>query len=249
MKISLFAAAAMSVLSLAATAHAEVVAGYDFTGYTGNESAGTVTTADDNVIVTNATRGSGFNEPGVSDTRDMNSVGVYPTNTNVYYDTVADNTSAGQYLAFTMDPDDGYSLSLTQVVFAGDIQNGQSTGSPVSLGLSYSTDGTDYTTVTGTITGGNGSQGNAMIGTFPLSITDDTSPVYFRLFLLGNGLSDSGTAGNPYEIAGFGQHATSGTTEAYDIEADGTVQSATPEPASLGILCVGALGLIRRRRR
>jgi MYXO-CTERM domain-containing protein len=252
-KNSLFAAAALSVLSISAAAHAEVVAGYDFTGYTGNEPAGTVTAFDPNVTVSDAVRGAGFESPGTlaGDPRDVNAIGVYPLDTNVYYDTVDDNTSASEYLTFSLTPTAGSSMSLTQLVFTGDIQNGAGT-IPDSLGMSYSTDGMDFTTAAGTITGGTGAQGSALIDTFPVVIADDTGPIYFRLFLLGNGTQDGGTAGNNFEIGGFGQHASSATMNTtaapYDIEVDGTV-TATPEPAALGLLSIAAIGLIRRRRR
>jgi hypothetical protein len=174
-KNSLFAAAALSVLSISAAAHAEVVAGYDFTGYTGNEPAGTVTAFDPNVTVSDAVRGAGFESPGTlaGDPRDVNAIGVYPLDTNVYYDTVDDNTSASEYLTFSLTPTAGSSMSLTQLVFTGDIQNGAGT-IPDSLGMSYSTDGMDFTTAAGTITGGTGAQGSALIGTFPVVIADDT---------------------------------------------------------------------------
>jgi len=140
--------------------------------------------------------------------------------------------NAGEYFQFSA-PSTGYediTLSLAAT--------GSNTG-PRDFEVRYSTDGSSFTTLT-TYTLTNDAW-NAIItpaaslkGSFAAPSTlDDQALVYFRLAAVGTTSITGGTV------------ATTGTSRVDNVTINGTV---IPEPASLGLIALGGLALLRRRR-
>ena len=245
--LSLVAAAS---LCAASSSNAQMLqVGYSFAGVGGNTAVAPVFT-DPNATLSDITRGPGFSN---ADGNYGGGFGVVPTGPS-YAQSVsgatngANQVAAGAYVKFTLTPTAGESLSLTNLEFGIGIQNG-SQPNPILTGFSYSTDGTNFTTLT-PATGGSGAGGGQ--ATDPVDATYDlaseadlqnlTQTATFRLFLLVQNFNS-----HNYESGAFRD-----TTNAngLDVEVDGTA-AAAPEPSTWAMITVGtallAFGVARRR--
>ena len=231
------AAAALLSAGLTSTAHASMLVGWDLlnaTAASGTTNDGTAndvspTTIAGGISSTVLSRGAGFVVPGPIGFTGRGNMG---TDSGSGPATLAAAVTANFYVQFTVTPSGPMSLSsLDLAAYQQNLHNPDLS----TVAVEYDS-GAGYT-LAGSATGiSDGWTGNAH--TVDLSGIADlqnvAAPVAFRLYFYGFGA---------YEVRGLGQVPGSNT----DLGLNGSA-GAVPEPASLGLLGLGALALLRRRR-
>lgn len=217
---------------------AATIAGWDFNSLPGGASnfgpsPYSATAADPDVIVGGLTRGPGVSTAGTGAARGWGGSG-WDGNANA-----ADAIANGDYVSFTLQADDGKSLSLSSI---DPIQYRRSGTGPTSGQLQYSTGGSftnlatfDYSS---TATTGASLPAVDLSGIASLQNIQPSTQVTFR-------------------IANFGATGSTGTWYLFDVGADagtadfvvnGATGIAIPEPATFallalcGVACLGARG-------
>jgi hypothetical protein len=172
---------------------------WNFSGKTGDETSDSPTTVDTNVTATSLARGSGLlpEPPGYSTYQDLaNTFSFYP-NGNQFGSTLAASQANNDYASFSITPNSGFKLSLSQVKLAEFYYLGATTLVPA---LEYSTDGTNFTP--GSFSPGtSGSTGSPSTNTVDVSgipaLQNSSATVTLRVYFYD-------TASNVYVRAGLG---------------------------------------------
>lgn len=209
------------VCALAAAAQAELLIGFDFAGYAGNEGVGTSTVAAANMqSPAYVSRGAGLTA--------ANNVNRFNATGWDGYSNSDDAFAGGNYFEFSVAPQLGYYMSITQVVF--NLQRSNTGPGNVALRASYNSYASDISTLLGFAS-------NSVTVTY----TTDTSgigglqnvsgSITFRL------VGWPGASGGSLGFEGPGN----------DIEVYGT--TAVPEPTSAAMLGLGALLTVLVRKR
>ncbi len=213
----------MAVLAMAAAAQAEVILNWAFLNSNIVSQSADTTNAnlDSGSPLNDMIRGAGAGSSiGASSFRTL---GFQNNGINVA------NTD---FFQFSLSAAAGYELSLTSITGAFVGTGSFSTNLGVDHQWAYSFDDSSYTLI-GTAVNrvGNGSSFFDFSGTAALQNVADTSTVYLRYYATGQ----TSTGGWGFASAG--------------IQVDGTVApSAIPEPATMGLLGLGALAMVLRRR-
>jgi hypothetical protein len=145
-----------------------------------------------------------------------------------------DTASNDPYIEFSVTPTPGNIISISTLNAGVVIQNSS------EFDILYSTDGNfaDAVTAATVPTAGSWSGTFTSIDLSGVSGLQDIPSSQTTTFYLQ-------FANNQYNDRGINQKSS---TDGYALDIDGTV-TAAPEPASLGLLSLGAVGLLTRRRR
>ena len=243
------ASVAFSLATTSARATDDFAIGYDLDSNGGHAAVAPASGFTDPNVTLSDTSLSGFSaETPASNTpqNDASGYGVYPSN-NVYGSSAAQAFGYNEYLSFTLTPAAGQVVSLSQLQFGVSLPD-----EAAAPALEYSTNGTSFTEMNPTSTGGgsgasNGHAGAAQ-GTFDLStvaalqgLTSGTT-VTFDLLLY----STSGNA--PFQDGVYDDEYYN--SNGLDIEVDGTATAKPiPEPSTYALLGVAALALLFASRR
>ncbi|MDQ8197142.1 sugar-binding protein [Pelagicoccus enzymogenes] len=127
-----------SVVTPALPGDSEVIAAFDFSGYTGAEATAAATTGIPNVLVGDLTRGPGA---AGSATYGGETGGFNTTGTRFDDPTVEIAVANGEYYEFTVSPDSGYALKIDQIFYSAFAQNNGTDPENFSIDVQYSLDG------------------------------------------------------------------------------------------------------------
>jgi hypothetical protein len=231
------------ILCCAAVSKADVISGYNFGTDTGTDTSFAATTIDTGVVAGSITRGSGVTAGGAFNSDDFN----YDGGAGFAAASLGAAQSGNDYFQFTVAASAGNALSLNAVTYWVFAQDNGSNPQNLSGSLQYSLDGfatqdgvqvQAFSGVTandppnGSPVYGNEEQAS-LSGISALQNLPSSTTVTFRFY---------GYDAAAYTAQGLGGHKSGNN----DVELDGT---ATPEPASLGLLALGATFLLTRAPR
>jgi hypothetical protein len=219
---------------------ADTITAFNFNGNTGSETSVAASTQAPGTTSSDISRGGGLGGPSFSS---GGSFAFKPID-HYYNDSQADKEAKGEYVLFSVTPEAGHTLSLSQIVFGVNMQSGTANEFPE---LSVSSDGTNFTVVAASSTTGPGSNAysSVNVGTFDLSglanLQNTSSTITFHLFD-----STPTSDGHGYQTGSI--VALGRQTQNDALTLSGAVGGgAVPEPASLGLLALGGLVMLRRR--
>jgi hypothetical protein len=221
--------ASLATLALASVANAQLLQ-FNTVGNTGSETTEPSVANDLNVLPSTLTLGAGITS--AANTNRFGGSGFFDTGDTVAGTTLSESIAGNDFFEFTLTPVSGFQANITGFSFIFD----RSSTGPNSVALRSSVDNfaSDRGQVTGLVSGG---AATTTVNDIPITgLTGLTGTTTFRLFGFG-GTATGGTGGF--------DTATAALTP--NVILNGST-SAVPEPAALGLLSLGGLLALRRRR-